>query len=108
MDDPTTYLYRDPSLPVIVVAGSLSLADEFLKAYGVSVQIGGPIHVVMTQSDAMAAIAGLPPTTPWCIIADGLTDSTVQGLIRSNFGPVQPIYKALGVSNKGIAWRFER
>jgi hypothetical protein len=103
MDDPTTDLYRDPTRAVLVVAGSTSSAMDLLKSYGVSIQTPSPIRVITNSEDALLAVAGLPHTTPWCMVTDGLWDAQLRQIMVANFGPAKTIHEALTVENHGVA-----
>jgi hypothetical protein len=113
-DDPTSYLKRDATQPCIMLAGSLLLAQDTCARYGVSIQckpvIGNSdgILVVSNQADAVQAVATVPATTLWCVIADGLTDQGTRDILKSWLGNPTTIANALGVSTEGIAWRPDK
>ena len=109
MDDPTTYLKRDTEDVAIMLAGSAESAMTMARQYGVSIQVNMPgnvgIRVVSNIEQANNAVAMFPSSTPWCIVADGLTDKTTRDLLTSWFGVPKTMAKALGVETDGIAWR---
>jgi len=113
-DDPTSYLQRDATQPCIMLAGTLERAQNTCVQYGVSIQCklasgnDQGILVVTNQADAIAMVSTLPATTPWCLVADGLTDKVTRDVLTSWFGPPTTIAKALGVSTEGIAWRPDK
>lgn len=113
MDDPTTYLTRDPLVPAIILAPSLVLAQEAAKEYGVAIQCALDSHalgirVVATLAHAQAAVAALPNTTPWCVVwgATGV-DAGARRVLEAFFGPAKDVSKALAVETDGIAWRSD-
>lgn len=110
MDDPTTYLTRDASEPVVVLAGNLGTAQLAAREYGCSVQAAlnshaSGIRVVSNSAEATDTIAALPASTPWCVVADGLWDQHVFKMLRAWFGPPVTMAEALNVTTDGIAWR---
>jgi|SRR5215471_10351134 len=112
-DDPTSYLYRDQEKLAIVLAGSVTHAQDMARMYGVSIQVNMPdaqkgIRVVSNQADALNAVATYPNTTPWCVVADGLTDQTTREILTSWFGKPVSADLAMGVTNTGIAWRRDK
>jgi len=108
MDDPTTYLARDKNIPCVILAGSLDSAIEQCRHYGVSIQANNGITVVVTDTDATAAIVNLPATTPWAyIVGPGYTQTAFEKLYRY-FGPPKTMPQTLNVTNVGKAWRADQ
>lgn len=110
MDDPTTYLTRDPSVPAIVVAPTLLQAQDACREYGCSIQClqnshANGIRVVTTAAEAVATAAALPPETPWAVV---VPDNQVQMSLYRRFGPQTTLAKALGVVTDGVAWLPEK
>ena len=108
MDDPTTYLYRDPLVPAIILAPSLLVAQDAARDYGCSIQCALNSHslgirVVTTLAHAQAAVAALPNTTPWCVVEPG--DNNARAQLTRFFGAPKLVSDALGVVTNGIAWR---
>jgi hypothetical protein len=112
MDDPTTYLVRDTEDVAIMLAGSVESAMTMARQYGVSIQVNMPgnigIRVVSNIEQATSVVAMFPPSTPWCIVADGLTDKPTRDMLTSWFGRPKTMDKALGVETDGIAWRPDK
>jgi hypothetical protein len=108
MDDPSTYLVRDADYVCVVLADSVSRVMDAARQYGVSIQVNMAglkgVRVVVTENDANAIIAQLPPTTPWSVISFKVP-MTTYGILANYFGPPQTMAKALGVATEGIAWR---
>lgn len=112
MDDPTTYLTRDTEQICLVLAGSVDSVMVQARMYGVSVQVNMPggkgIRAITNQAEAMAAVAAYPPTTPWCLVNDGLWEDHTRRILRAFFGNPKTMDKALGVNTVGIAWRPDK
>ena len=110
MDDPTTYLIRDATVPAIMLAPSLAEAQNDAREYGVAIQCAVNSHalgvrVVTTLAHAQATVAALPNTTPWCYVPTANNDQQAYRVLEAFFGPPKTIAVALGVETDGIAWR---
>lgn len=114
MDDPTTYLSRDNNTLAMILADSLSRAQDVCRMYGVSIQVqpvagaaATGIRVVTSYAEAVVATANYPSNTPWCVAA-GKTDFTAYNALVIKFGQPQTMAKALGLETEGIAWRPDK
>lgn len=114
MDDPTTYLERNTDDLAIMLATSVTVAQDVCRMYGVSIQVNmvdptKGIRVVTSLAEANAAVAAYAPTTPWCIISPANPNLYLpQNALAIRFGTPLTVAKCLGVETDGIAWRPDR
>lgn len=97
-------LQYDPARAVIIAATNTVRLEEELRAYNIDPASPG-LRVVYTAAD-VTAVAGLDPSTPWCIVG-GTGPGIALGLVR-RFGPSLTFPHAMAVYERDLAWRRDK